>query len=122
MKMNVDQIAPGVDMDTLVAKYIFGWSEDKSQDNNWFDPCVNLWRPTPDNSGITPSWSRFPSHALQVASQMEKEGCEMAIYNATAISLPKGTYEVMFTKGIMSYNKARGDFCTALCRAALKTR
>ncbi len=104
---------PGIEMDALVARRIFGWTEEKTATNKWFDPFVKLWRPTPKDNPATPAWSRAPSHALTVIEKLTEIGIPSDIR-----VLEPNLYEVKIGYGLPRAQSV-DSFATAICRAAL---
>ncbi len=103
----------GMETDRMIAKDVFGWSDDKSERNSFYDPWASLWRPKPEGTPATPAWSRNPSDTLKVIEQMELMGFEGEICREG------GSYHVSFTAhgghGAADYP----DFSYAVCLAAL---
>jgi hypothetical protein len=103
----------GMEIDRMIARDVFGWSEDKSDTNPFYDSWAGLWRPRPLGRVETPSWSRFAPDTLKVIERMEEMGFEGEIHRSG------GVYDVQFTApggtGVAHYP----NFGYAVCMAAL---
>ena len=103
---------PGLEIDSLVGKYVFGWTEVRTERNTFYDPWANLWRPLPKRDASTPAWSRNADHSLQVVEAMVLKGFD---YHCDRT----GSYfTVEFRAGARS-STARGELPYATCLAAV---
>jgi hypothetical protein len=59
-------------IDKKIGRLAYGWTEEKTLLNTWFDPWAQLWRPIPaDKDSIpTPAFSTSIIHALQLTEQI----------------------------------------------------
>ena len=110
--MNYDVMEPGIEIDAIVARNIFGWTQEKTDENKWFDPFVKLWRPYPKANPATPGWSRSPFDAMDVITQMAEDGW------ALDASFSNGSWETTFNGG--DTHGVHDTFAMAICRSALK--
>lgn len=67
--------------DKLIGMTIFGWTEDKTEKNNWFDEFFNVWRPKPkDRDDLYPAWSTSGKFAAQLVEELVKMTVEIDVY------------------------------------------
>jgi hypothetical protein len=99
--------------DKMIAKDVFGWSEDRSDTNTFYDSWASLWRPRPLGRVETRSWSRFAPDTLKVIDRMSEIGFEVEIHRSG------GVYDVQFTAPGGTGVAHLSEFSYAVCLAAL---
>jgi len=67
--------------DKLIGMTIFGWTEEKTLENNWFDEFFGVWRPKPKcKDKLYPSWSMSGKFATQLIEKLIKLEVEINIH------------------------------------------
>ena len=52
-------------LDVKIGRLAYGWTEEQTEKNDWYDPWAQLWRPKPLKSVATPAYSGSLVDALK---------------------------------------------------------
>ena len=77
--------------DKIIGRTVFGWTDEQTQKNDWYDEFFGLWRPKPaSKDDLYPSWSSSGKFATQLIEELIKNDVEINIsqsYGQIAIQL-----------------------------------
>jgi hypothetical protein len=104
-------------MDALVAEKVMGWTKEKTDINDWFEPFSRLWKPE-DHDTVLPPYSVSIAAAWKVVQ-------EMSAKNFWAYMNIFSSYCTVTFTGAQSPNEYNAEASTyelplAICRAALR--
>lgn len=105
-----------MELDVKIGQAFYGWAEEKSETNPWFDPWAKLWRPVPGyKETATPAFSTSTLYAFRFVEYLHQNfGIQTDIeYN--------GKYWVyMETSKNKKYGQSHGSSLPeTICKCAL---
>jgi hypothetical protein len=68
------------EQDRNIGKFVFGWTDEETEENVWYDQFFEVWRPKPNyHKDLYPSWSESNDYAMQLIAHLVKTGLEIEI-------------------------------------------
>jgi len=69
----------GRELDAAVAEHVMGWTRERTEKNNWYEPESRLWKPV-DSTTNLPRYSSNIVAAWEVVERLHELGYNLAIY------------------------------------------
>lgn len=67
---------------------MFGWTDQKTEANYWYDRFFEVWRPKPKTyDDLYPSWSTSGKYAVELMDYLVKHEVEVQIYYRDKITV-----------------------------------
>ncbi len=69
-----------MELDIKIGRLAYGWSEEPTDINQWYDPWAQLWRPVPDHKHTaTPAFSTSVVNAIELVEYLAAKGINTII-------------------------------------------
>ena len=103
-----------MELDKTIGRYFYGWSEEMTEINKWYDPWAMLWRPIPSHEETpTPAFSTSLRDAMKLV-------CCLAESKIFTVIICQGDFTVNMHGLINTVSETGAVLPDTIARCAIK--